>query len=214
MRMRVAAARFDSARSERHQGWEAAVTVRRLCTGLCVLAASLTISAAAHADRSGQAPVDDPHALDTWHVSFRLVGSDWGQARGQTADTPVLGAYGQTGDRGCRLAPHVSAMGMSARPKIPATHVDVAGHFEPIRIADHGRDHGIRWWLGSQAGVRAAAVGYQRAPAALARPRHRWLIYEVVLRGVSKNPSCTPAQGRRSARAITRSIHLTRGAIR
>jgi hypothetical protein len=159
------------------------------------------------------APVRDPQVLDTWHVSFTLAGAGWGQARGQTAATPEVGRYGQTRVSGCRLTANVSATVTSYRPKVTRTHVDVPGHFAPVRIAGHGLSHGIRWWVGSQAGVRAAAVGYQRAPASLARPGHPWLVYEIVLRGVSTNPSCTPAQGLRTARAVTRSMHLSKGAI-
>jgi hypothetical protein len=181
---------------------------------LCAAAASLTLAASAQADRIGQAPVRNPTASTKQHVSFRLLGTGWGQSRGATDATPEVGAYGQNGSTGCRMTANVSALVMASRPKITATHVDVAGHFQPVRIADHGlNSHGVRWWAGSQVGVRAAAVGYQKAPASVARPGRPWLVYKIVLRGISKNPSCTPAQGLATARGITRSMHLSAGML-
>lgn len=104
---------------------------------LCVAAASLTLAAAAQADRIGQAPVRNPNASTKQHVSFRLLGDNWGQARGQTEATPEVGAYGQSGSTGCQMTADVSAIVMASRPKITSTHVDVAGVFPPVRIADH-----------------------------------------------------------------------------
>lgn len=73
--------------------------------------------------------------------------------------------------------------------------------------------NGIRWWAGSQVAVRAAAVGYEKAPSSVARPGRPWLIYKIVLRGISTNPSCTPSQGLVMARGITRSMHLIAGKL-
>lgn len=184
--------------------------MRCIVPTLCAAAASLALAATAQADRIGQAPVRNPTASTTQQVSFRLLGNGWGQARAQTEATPEVGRYGQNGSTGCRMTANVSAIVMSSRPKITSAHVDVAGVFPPVRIADHGvNKYGVRWWAGSQVGVRAAAVGYQKAPASLARPRRPWLVYKIVLRGVSKNPSCTPSQGLAMARGITRSMHLS-----
>ena len=189
--------------------------MRCVTTTLCAAAAaSLALAAAAHADRIGQGPVRNPTASTEQHVSFRLLGNGWGQARGQTEATPAVGAYGQTGSSGCRMAANVSAIVMASRPKITSTHVDVAGFFPPVRIAAHGvNKHGVRWWAGSQVSVRAAAVGYEKAPASLARAGQPWLVYKIVLRGISKNPSCTPSQGLAMARGITRSMHLSPGKL-
>lgn len=188
--------------------------MRLSSTCICAVAASLSFAATASADRHGQAPVYNPRVVDTHHVSFTLLGSGWGQARGQTGATPELGRYGQTGDSGCRMTANVSATVTSYRPTVSGRYVDVPGNFRRIRVAQSGRNsHGVRWWLGAQAGVRAAALGYQRAPANLARSGHPWLVYKVILRGISKNPSCTAAQGRSTARAISKSLHLTHGAV-
>jgi hypothetical protein len=181
---------------------------------LWVAGAGLTLAATAQADRIGQGPVRDPTASTEQYVSFRLLGTNWGQARGQTEATPEVGAYGQTGSTGCRMTANVSAIVMASRPKVTPTHVDVAGLFPPVRIADHGvNKHGIRWWAGSQVSVRAAAVGYQKASASVSRPGRPWLVYKIVLRGISKNPSCTPSQALATARGITRSMHLNAGKL-
>lgn len=188
--------------------------MRYVIRALCAAAASLALAATAQADRIGQGPVHNPTASIKQHVSFRLLGSGWGQARGQTGATPVVGAYGQTGHTGCRMTANVSAIVMAPRPKVTSSHIDVAGFFRPVRIAAHGvNKHGIRWWAGSQVGVRAAAVGYEKAPASVARPGRPWLVYKIVLRGISKNPSCTPSQGLATARGIARSMHLSAGKL-
>lgn len=188
--------------------------MRYIIPTLSAAAASLALAATAQADRIGQGPVRNPTASTKQHVSFRLLGNGWGQARAQTEATPEVGAYGQTGSTGCRMAANVSAIVMASRPKITWTHVDVAGVFSPVRIADHGvNSYGIRWWAGSQVAVRAAAVGYQKAPASVARPGRPWLVYKIVLRGISTNPSCTPSQGLAMARGITRSMHLSAGKL-
>jgi hypothetical protein len=188
--------------------------MRCIITTLCAAAAGLALATTAQADRIGQAPVRNPTASTKQHVSFWLLGNNWGQARGQTEATPKVGAYGQTGSTGCRMTANVSAIVMASRPNVTSTHVDVAGVFPPVRVADHGvNTHGIRWWAGSQVGVRAAAVGYQKAPASVARPGRPWLVYKVVLRGISTNPSCTPSQGLAMARGITRSMHVSAGKL-
>lgn len=188
--------------------------MRCIIPTLCAAAASLALATTAQADRIGQGPVRKPTASTKQHVSFRMLGNNWGQARGQTEATPKGGAYGQTGSTGCRMTANVSANVMASRPKLTSTHVDVAGVFPPVRIADHGvNKHAIRWWAGWQVGVRAAAVGYQEAPAGVARPGPTWLVYKVVLRGISTNPSCTPSQGLAMARGITRSMHLSAGKL-
>lgn len=188
--------------------------MRCIIPTVCAAAASLALAAGAQADRIGQGPVRNPLASTEQHVSFRLLGNGWGQSRGATEATPEAGAYGQAGSTGCRMTANVSAIVMASRPKVTSTHVDVAGHFQPVRIANHGvNKYGVRWWSGGQIGVRAAAVGYQKAPSDVARPGRPWLVYKIVLRGTSTNPSCTPSQGLALARGITRSMHLSAGGL-
>jgi hypothetical protein len=171
------------------------------------------VVAAAHGNRVGQGPIYRPHVTKSAHVTFTLQGDHWGQALGLTGATPELGRYGQKAGRGCRMTANVSATVTAYRPIVHGTHVSIPGHFGSIKVADHGRDHGVRWWSGSHVGVRAAVLGYQPA-GDLARRGHRWLTYQVILRGVSKNPSCTKTQGLRTARVIARSMHVNDGPVK
>lgn len=185
-------------------------------TALVAALGSMLLAAPAHADRSGDGPIDAPGTVKSAHVAFQLTGTPWRQVVRADNALPIRGRYrldtALADGTGCALDVLVRGRRTARPPSVGGNSVKLlpATSAYALRYTDSGRRGPVRWWAGTT--FYAQSGGVQRLPGHLRTKQRRFLVYWVRVRDIpaAGGDACRALALRTSLR-IAKTMHLTAG---